>query len=257
MTRRRQRATHDSRIKGHSYPQAWYEHAVGEVLTKIGRVDDWAISEVVGLHGEYRPRSDELALARIGRAREDASQKLTKTRDLVAWQSTMARLDVEEAVAREQTDGRRLSPPEIVDYLRLLPRLWAESGPAGRQAIATGSSPARTFSAASSSNTSSQLTRSTSVSMRPYRPPSNSEPRSVSLVGARGFEPPTSSSRTMRATKLRHAPTEGARLTGPTEYIAGAPARPVGTSGPVGASRPVGATGTGGRRASTTHGDRP
>jgi hypothetical protein len=28
------------------------------------------------------------------------------------------------------------------------------------------------------------------------------------MVGARGFEPPTSSSRTMRATKLRHAPTE-------------------------------------------------
>ena len=30
----------------------------------------------------------------------------------------------------------------------------------------------------------------------------------VGLVGARGFEPPTSSSRTMRATRLRHAPTE-------------------------------------------------
>src|SRR5688500_9125340 len=29
------------------------------------------------------------------------------------------------------------------------------------------------------------------------------------LVGARGFEPPTSSPRTTRATKLRHAPTEG------------------------------------------------
>ncbi len=29
----------------------------------------------------------------------------------------------------------------------------------------------------------------------------------LELVGARGFEPPTSSSRTMRATKLRHAPT--------------------------------------------------
>ncbi len=28
------------------------------------------------------------------------------------------------------------------------------------------------------------------------------------MVGARGFEPPTSSSRTMRAAKLRHAPTE-------------------------------------------------
>ena len=32
--------------------------------------------------------------------------------------------------------------------------------------------------------------------------------RVMGLVGARGFEPPTSSSRTMRATKLRHAPTE-------------------------------------------------
>ena len=32
--------------------------------------------------------------------------------------------------------------------------------------------------------------------------------RQVGMVGARGFEPPTSSSRTMRATKLRHAPTE-------------------------------------------------
>ena len=30
----------------------------------------------------------------------------------------------------------------------------------------------------------------------------------VGMVGARGFEPPTSSSRTMRAAKLRHAPTE-------------------------------------------------
>ncbi len=30
----------------------------------------------------------------------------------------------------------------------------------------------------------------------------------LELVGARGFEPPTSSSRTMRATRLRHAPTE-------------------------------------------------
>ena len=36
--------------------------------------------------------------------------------------------------------------------------------------------------------------------------------RGVGMVGARGFEPPTSSSRTMRATKLRHAPTENARL---------------------------------------------
>ena len=32
-------------------------------------------------------------------------------------------------------DGRRLSPSEIVDYLRSLPTLWADSATAGRQAI--------------------------------------------------------------------------------------------------------------------------
>ena len=35
--------------------------------------------------------------------------------------------------------------------------------------------------------------------------------RVMELVGARGFEPPTSASRTLRSTKLSHAPTEGNR----------------------------------------------
>ena len=47
----------------------------------------------------------------------------------------MARLDVEEGLAREPVDSPRLTPPEIVDYLRSLPSLWAEAGPAGRQAL--------------------------------------------------------------------------------------------------------------------------
>jgi hypothetical protein len=51
FVRRRRRSTHDSRIKGHSYPQAWYEDAVGAILAQIGRVDDVTISEVVRLHG--------------------------------------------------------------------------------------------------------------------------------------------------------------------------------------------------------------
>ena len=40
------------------------------------------------------------------------------------------------------------------------------------------------------------------------RPLRRRRTRKSQFVGARGFEPPTSSSRTMRATKLRHAPTE-------------------------------------------------
>jgi hypothetical protein len=104
-------------------------------LAQIGRIDDWAISEVVRLHGDHRPRTDELTLARIVRSREDAARRLAKTRDLVAWTATMARLDAEEALAQVPLDGRRLSPTEIVDYLRSLPVLWADSGTAGRQAI--------------------------------------------------------------------------------------------------------------------------
>ncbi len=47
----------------------------------------------------------------------------------------MARLDAEEQVAKEPVESRRLTPPEIVDYLRSLPSLWAAAGLAGRQAL--------------------------------------------------------------------------------------------------------------------------
>ncbi len=134
--RRRRKDLLDTRIKGHSYPQEWYEDAVGRLLAEIGRVDDRTITEVVRLHGEYRPRADELTLARIERAKDDAARQLAKTRDVTAWQTAMARLDAEEALAREPDGLDRLTPPQIVDRLRSLPTLWAESGPDGRQALA-------------------------------------------------------------------------------------------------------------------------
>ena len=126
---------HDTRIKGHSYPQAWYEGAVGAIFDQIGRVDDATITEVVRLHAAYRPRPDELTLARIARAREDAARTFARTRHLDLFQATIARLDAEERVAREPIETRRLTPSEIVDYTRSLPRLWAESGPDGKQAL--------------------------------------------------------------------------------------------------------------------------
>ncbi len=73
----------DRRLAGHSYPQAWYEGAVGALLAEIGSVDDRTITEVVRLHDGYRPQADELALARIERAREDASRQLARTRDVL------------------------------------------------------------------------------------------------------------------------------------------------------------------------------
>jgi hypothetical protein len=47
----------------------------------------------------------------------------------------MARLDAEEAWAKEPVEERRLSSAETVAYLRSLPALWQDSGPEGRQAL--------------------------------------------------------------------------------------------------------------------------
>jgi len=72
--RARDRDRHDKRVKGHSYPQAWYEDAVGTLLAEI---------------------------------------------------------------ARQPLQEPRLEPAEAVAYLRSLPSLWADTGPEGRQALAT------------------------------------------------------------------------------------------------------------------------
>ena len=48
----------------------------------------------------------------------------------------------------------------------------------------------------------------------------------LKLVGARGFEPPTSSSRTTRATKLRYAPTDPALREGKDSGTGAAPCDP-------------------------------
>jgi hypothetical protein len=134
---RRDRAGHDRRVQGHSYPQAWYEDAIGDLLGEVGSLDDHTITEVVRLYGEEPGPCDELTLARIVREREEASQRLAKTRDIAAWQATMARLDAEEEVARQPRAQRRLAPANVVAYLRSLPSLWADAGPEGRQALAT------------------------------------------------------------------------------------------------------------------------
>jgi hypothetical protein len=135
--RQRYRRPSDSRAKGHSYPKDWYEDAIGGLLAELGGLDDRAITEVVRLYGEDTERPDELTLARIERERDEASQRLAKTRDIAAWQATMSRLDAEQQVARQPRHERRLEPAEVVEYLRSLPSLWADAGPAGRQALAS------------------------------------------------------------------------------------------------------------------------
>ncbi len=71
------------------------------------------------------------------RQREEASQRLAKTRDIGAWQATMLRLDAEAELARQPREDRRLAPGEVVAYLRSLPSMWTDAGPEGRRALAT------------------------------------------------------------------------------------------------------------------------
>ena len=134
---RRYTTGHDKRVQGHSYPQEWYEHAIGKLLERVGGVDDVAITEAVRLYHDHPSRVDEVTLALIGREREEAGRRLAKTRDVAAWQREMAQLDAEEQAAREPVEAGRLSSSDVVDYLRSLPSLWADAGPDGRQALAT------------------------------------------------------------------------------------------------------------------------
>ena len=55
----------------------------------------------------------------------------------MAWQREMAQLDAEEQAARDPVERGRLAPSEVVAYVRSLSSLWADSGPDGRQALAT------------------------------------------------------------------------------------------------------------------------
>ena len=95
------------------------------------------MTEIVRLYSEGLAKPDELTLARIEREREDASQRLAKTRDVAAWQATMARLDAEQPVAKQPRQQQRMAPDEVVEYLRSLPTLWNDAGPEGRQALAS------------------------------------------------------------------------------------------------------------------------
>jgi DNA invertase Pin-like site-specific DNA recombinase len=135
--RRRYSPDHDKRVQGHSYPQEWYEGAIGKLLEEVGDVDDVSITEAVRLYHDRPARVDEATLARVGRQREEAGRRLAKSRDVLAWQRDMAQLDAEEQAARQPTEAGRLSPGEVVSYLRSLPALWADAGPDGRQVLAT------------------------------------------------------------------------------------------------------------------------
>ncbi len=148
-----------------------------------------------------------LVLERVRLGAEDiaatvALVRYRRTRDAAELEAAMRRLDAEEHTARHAVERAPLTAAEVVAYLRDLPRLWAGGEPRGARALA---------------EALSARVRAFGISRIEIEPTEAAVERGLAeafgvdevvMVGARGFEPPTSSSRTMRATKLRHAPTE-------------------------------------------------
>jgi hypothetical protein len=173
----------DTRIKGHSYPQDWYEDAVRELLGKIGDLDDQAMTEIVRLHSEGLAKPDDLTRhASSGSGRERRSgwrRRVISPPGRRRWPDWTA----EQQVAR-QPRQQRMAPDEVVAYLRSLPSLWSDAAPEGRQALA-----AALFTkldVEGYTKTRYQLTPDavTSVSAQPCRRSSRPVVTQVGLVGA-------------------------------------------------------------------------
>ncbi len=135
--RRRYTKGHDKRVRGHSYPQDWYEDADRRsARARSARVDDVTITEVVRRYHDRPPRVDSVTLARISHERERRRgawrRRGTSRPGSARWHSS-TRGAGRTGAGRAQ----RLSSAEVVAYLRSLPSLWADSGPDGRQALAT------------------------------------------------------------------------------------------------------------------------
>ena len=203
------------RIPGQSYGRDEYEAIVPFVLERV-RLGTRDVEAAAGAYTRGAgTEPNQLRLARIEEERERALATYRRDRDPLVLEQTMRELDAAEAEASGGSERPTLPPDEVRRYLENLPAWWADADPEDRRALAT---------------TLFERIRVLGVSVAKLEPTQEAldhglaqafGPDDVEMVGARGFEPPTSSSRTMRAAKLRHAPTEGARSLGLPEYTAG------------------------------------
>ena len=78
---------------------------------------------------------DAFSQRRITRERDRATTQYVADRDVLALQATMTRLDAEEKAARERPQAA-VTARDVRRYLTDLPKLWRETEPEGRRAIA-------------------------------------------------------------------------------------------------------------------------
>jgi DNA invertase Pin-like site-specific DNA recombinase len=124
----------DGRYRGLSYAADDYEGIARRVLAHVSANADLVTQGVDGLRDD-EGHPDPETLARIERDRETALHRYRRDRDTHALDAAMARLDAEEATAREHVDDGPTAA-EAVEYLQNLPTLWDRAEGSGRRLLA-------------------------------------------------------------------------------------------------------------------------
>ena len=125
------------RSLGTSYPQELYEGAIGAAL------EQWALgsgelTQAAAIDSQRQPPPvDQLALRRIEAERDRSLVKYRRDRDAGALEATMARLDAEERSLVMITSDNQPAPwTDVLPWLRDLAGLWRESDADHRRRIA-------------------------------------------------------------------------------------------------------------------------
>jgi DNA invertase Pin-like site-specific DNA recombinase len=121
--KRRRRGQHRV-VPGRSYAAEAYEALVAAVLARVSLGAD-VITEAIA---ESRaPEPDRVGLARIERERDQAIARYRRTRDAAELERTMARLDTDALLARQDRGPVPLPADQAAAYLRDLPSWWADA----------------------------------------------------------------------------------------------------------------------------------
>ena len=134
-TRRTFSRTYDGRVRGESYPAAWYDSIVGAALGRVAASAKLVADTMPKAIAPEAAKRDDFSRVRIERDRQLATARFVRDRDVAELQATMTRLDVEEAQARERVTVN-VTPDAARHYLENPSKLWDDTEPEGRRAIA-------------------------------------------------------------------------------------------------------------------------
>ena len=129
--RRRRRGQHRD-LPGRSYAADTYEALVVRVLERVALGADVVAAAIAETR---EPEPDRVGLARVERERDRALARYRRTRDAGELERTMARLDTDALLARQDRGPAPLPASEAAAYLRDLPRWWADA-PGTRRELA-------------------------------------------------------------------------------------------------------------------------